>query len=74
MSIPVTETVRNGLRSRATTDGKTPEEYLRDAVVQALAWDRSGGRTRLECRINELRRAFTAEEITAEAARRRKRK
>jgi hypothetical protein len=42
--------------------------------VQALTRDRSEGRTRLECRINELMRALTAEEITAEAARRLKHK
>ncbi|WP_282701160.1 hypothetical protein [Streptomyces sp. CC219B] len=73
MSIPLTETVWNGMRSRAAAGGKTPEEYLRDVVAQALARDQSKRRARLECRLDELMRAFTAEEITAEAAQRLKR-
>jgi hypothetical protein len=54
----------------AAAERKTPEEYLQDAIAEALARDRSTRRAQLECSLNVLMRTYGPEEITEAAARR----
>jgi hypothetical protein len=70
MSIPMDLETAEQLRNLAADAGQAPEEYLRAAIAQALARDRSTRRARLACALSELFREFTPEEITAEAAQR----
>jgi predicted transcriptional regulator len=70
MSIPMEPETEERLRSHARDAAQTPEEYLRTAIAQALARDRSARRARLACALSGLFREFTPEEITAEAAQR----
>ncbi|MEU9149098.1 hypothetical protein AB0D59_00745 [Streptomyces sp. NPDC048417] len=68
MSIPMSEEVHERIRSCAAAERKTPEEYLQEAIAQALARDRSTRRAQLECTLNELLRTYSPEEITGAAA------
>ncbi|WP_330303392.1 MULTISPECIES: hypothetical protein [unclassified Streptomyces] len=68
MSIPISEEVHERIRSCAAAEGKTPEEYLQEAIAQAPARDRSTRRAQLECALNELLRTASPEEITGAAA------
>ncbi|MEU6325053.1 hypothetical protein [Streptomyces sp. NPDC047009] len=43
---------------------------MRQAIVQALAHDRSSRRAQLECSLNELLRTHSPEEVAGAAARR----
>ncbi|MEV0910030.1 hypothetical protein [Streptomyces hokutonensis] len=70
MSIPMGEELWQTVRTRAAAERSTPEEYLQQALEQALARDRSTRRARLECSLNELLRTFSPQEVTVAAARR----
>ncbi|MER6081258.1 hypothetical protein [Streptomyces sp. NPDC001833] len=70
MSIPLTHDAQERIRRHAMTAGKSPEQHLHDAILQALAHDRSTRQAQLECSLNQLLRDFTPEEITTAAARR----
>ncbi|MFI5887990.1 hypothetical protein [Streptomyces sp. NPDC051554] len=70
MSIPLTHDAQERIRSHALAAGKSPEQHLHDAVLEALVRDRSTHREQLECSLNQLLHDFTPEEITAAAARR----
>lgn len=70
MSIPMNEEVQELLQRLAAVEQQTPEAYLEQAIAQALARDRSTRRAQLECRLNELLRAYSAEEVTGAAAQR----
>ncbi|MFE6361520.1 hypothetical protein ACFVP3_16210 [Streptomyces sp. NPDC057806] len=70
MSIPMNEEIHERIRSCAAAARKTPEEYLEEAISQALARDRSTRRAQLECSLNELMRTYSPGEITGAAARR----
>lgn len=70
MSIPMSEEIQARIRRRAAAEQKTPEEYLQQAIAQALARDRSTRRAQLECSLNELLRTYSPEEVTGAAARR----
>ncbi|MEV5784296.1 hypothetical protein AB0L42_25280 [Streptomyces sp. NPDC052287] len=70
MSIPMADEVWERVRDHAATAGKKPEDFLSEAVAQALARERSDHRARLDCSLDGLLRAFTPEEVTAAAARR----
>ena len=70
MSIPMSEETHERIRTCAAAERMAPEEYLQDAIAQALARDRSTRRAQLECSLNELLRVYSAEEISGAAARR----
>ncbi|MFD3500462.1 hypothetical protein [Streptomyces sp. NPDC058678] len=70
MSIPMSEELHERIRNCAAVEQKTPEEYLQEAIAQALARDRSTRRAQLECSLNELLRTYSPGEITGAAARR----
>ncbi|MFE0739110.1 hypothetical protein [Streptomyces sp. NPDC058855] len=70
MSIPMSDEVHEWIRNCAAAEQKTPEEYLQEAIVQALARDRSTRRAQLTCRLNGLLRTYSAEEVAGAAARR----
>lgn len=70
MSIPMSEEVQERIQRLAATEQKTPEEYLEQAIAQALARDRSTRRAQLDCSLNELLRTYSPEEVTRAAARR----
>ncbi|CCK28835.1 hypothetical protein BN159_4456 [Streptomyces davaonensis JCM 4913] len=70
MSIPMSDATHERIRERAVAEGKTPEEYLQEAIAQALARDRSARQAQLACALNELLRTYSPEEITGAAARR----
>ncbi|MFJ9008529.1 hypothetical protein [Streptomyces canus] len=70
MSIPLSDEAWEHIRSRAAAAGQSTEDLLHDAVLQALARERSTRRAQLECRLNQLLSDFTPEEITSAAARR----
>ncbi|MGI3204133.1 hypothetical protein ACRJ4W_50295 [Streptomyces sp. GLT-R25] len=70
MSIPMSEEVHERIRRCAAVERTTPEEYLQQAIAQALARDRSTRRAQLECSLNGLLRTYSPEEITGTAARR----
>jgi hypothetical protein len=70
MSIPISDETHERIRAGASAEGKTPEEYLREAIAQALARERSTRRARLECSLNGLLRTYSPEEITGAAAQR----
>ncbi|WP_234381954.1 hypothetical protein [Streptomyces dysideae] len=70
MSIPMADDVWERFRAQAAAAGNTPEHFLNEAVAQALARDRSDRRARLDRSLDVLLRAYTPEEVTAEAARR----
>lgn len=59
MSIPLTHDTQERLRRHAAAAGKSPEQYLRDAVLQALARERSTRQEQLECSLGRLLRDFT---------------
>ncbi|MFE1289565.1 hypothetical protein [Streptomyces sp. NPDC058751] len=69
MSIPMSEEIHDRIRSHAAAEQKTPEEYLQQAIAQALARDRSTRQAQLECRLNELLNTYSAEEVAGAAAR-----
>ncbi|WP_037614857.1 hypothetical protein [Streptomyces aureus] len=69
MSIPMSEEIHDRIRSRAAAEQKTPEEYLQQAIAQALARDRSTRQAQLECRLIELLNTYSAEEVIGAAAR-----
>ncbi|MFF7473399.1 hypothetical protein [Streptomyces sp. NPDC008092] len=69
MSIPMSEEVQDRIQRLAAVERKTPEEFLHRAIAQALVRDRSTRRAQLECRLNELLRTYSAEEVTEMAAR-----
>ncbi|AVZ71406.1 hypothetical protein SLUN_03460 [Streptomyces lunaelactis] len=64
------EDVWERVRDQAAATGKKPEDFLSEAVAQALARERSVHRARLDRSLDGLLRAFTPEEVTAAAARR----
>jgi hypothetical protein len=70
MSIPMSDETYKRIQVGASAEGKTPEEYLREAIVQALARDRSTRLAQLDCALNELVRTYSPGEITGAAARR----
>ncbi|MDH6522203.1 hypothetical protein [Streptomyces sp. SAI-090] len=70
MSIPVSDEAWEHIDDRAAAAGQSVEDHLHDAVVQALARDRSTHQAKLECSLNQLLRDFTSEEIAGAAARR----
>ncbi|GGK64257.1 hypothetical protein [Streptomyces flaveus] len=70
MSIPMGEEVYERIQRLAAAERKTPEEYVQQAIAQALARDRSTRRAQLECSLNELLRTYSPEEVTGAAARR----
>ncbi|CAM5516230.1 hypothetical protein [Streptomyces chartreusis] len=70
MSIPMSEEVQARIQCFAAAEQKTPEEYLQQAIAQALARDRSLRRARLEHSLDELLRTYGLEEVTVAAARR----
>ncbi|MER5911892.1 hypothetical protein ABT124_15635 [Streptomyces sp. NPDC001982] len=70
MSIPMSDEIQERIQRRAAAERRTPEEYLQQAIAQALARDRSTRRAQLECSLNELLRTYSPEEITRVAARR----
>ncbi|MEV7345094.1 hypothetical protein [Streptomyces sp. NPDC093544] len=70
MSIPMSDEVQERIRGCAAAERKTPEQYLQQAIAQALARDRSTRREQLECSLNELLRTYSPEEISGAAARR----
>ncbi|MFD8501231.1 hypothetical protein ACFV2L_00545 [Streptomyces sp. NPDC059687] len=70
MSIPMSEEAKERITRGAAAERKAPEEYLQQAIAQALARDRSTRRAQLECSLNVLLRTYRPEEITGAAARR----
>jgi hypothetical protein len=70
MSVPMSEEADERIRSCAAAERKTPEEYLQEAITQALARDRSTRRAQLECSLNELLQTYSPGEVTGAAARR----
>jgi hypothetical protein len=70
MSIPMGEELQERIRKRAAVERKTREEYLQDAIAEALARDRSTRRAQLECSLNVLLRTYSPEEVAGVAARR----
>ncbi|MFF3373513.1 hypothetical protein ACFYXF_11255 [Streptomyces sp. NPDC002680] len=70
MSIPMADDVWERVRDQAAAAGKAPEDFLGEAVAEALARERSDRRARLDRSLDGLLRAFTPEEVTAAAARR----
>lgn len=70
MSIPLTRHAQERILNDAMAAGKSPEQHLHDAVLQALARDRSTRQAQLDCSLAQLLRDFTPTEITAAAARR----
>lgn len=70
MSIPMDPDVKERLGGLAAGEGKSPEEYLRTAIAQALARDRSTRQARLACELSTLFREFTPEEVTRAASQR----
>ncbi|MFD3572553.1 hypothetical protein [Streptomyces sp. NPDC058644] len=70
MSIPLNEGAHERIRRCAAAERKAPEEYLQQAIVQALARDRSMRRARLECSLSGLIRMYDPEKTTGAAARR----
>ncbi|WP_406393699.1 hypothetical protein OG806_24745 [Streptomyces sp. NBC_00882] len=68
MSIPMSGETHERIRAGASAEGKTPEEYLREAIAQALARDRSARRAQLECSLNGLLRSYSLQEIVGAAA------
>ncbi|MEV7388086.1 hypothetical protein [Streptomyces sp. NPDC091215] len=70
MSIPMSEEVQRRIQTLAAAEQQTSEEYLGQAIAQALARDRSTRRAQLECSLNELLRTYSPEEVTGAAARR----
>ncbi|MDL2077652.1 hypothetical protein QNN03_14525 [Streptomyces sp. GXMU-J15] len=66
----MSEEAQERLRSRAAAERKTSEEYLQQAVTEALARDRYKRRAQLECSLNKLLRTYSAQEIAGAAARR----
>jgi hypothetical protein len=70
MSIPMSEQVQERIQRLASAEQKTPEEYVEQAIAQALARDRSTRRAQLECSLNDLLRTYSPDEITGAAARR----
>ncbi|MFC5214172.1 hypothetical protein [Streptomyces coerulescens] len=55
---------------RAPRRRGTPEEYLQEAIAQALARDRSARRAQLECSLNGLLLSYSLQEIVGAAAQR----
>ncbi|MFC5027839.1 hypothetical protein ACQFX6_17225 [Streptomyces sp. DSM 41987] len=70
MSIPMSRETAGRLRTQAAAARQSPEMYLSETILEALARDRSKRESRLDCRLDSLMRDFTAEEITGAAARR----
>ncbi|MFD7002713.1 hypothetical protein ACFWA5_42295 [Streptomyces mirabilis] len=70
MSVPMSEEIQELIRRRAAAERKTLEEYLQQAIAQALARDRSTRRAQLGCSLNVLLRTYSPEEVAAAAARR----
>ncbi|MET9090206.1 hypothetical protein ABZX77_51610 [Streptomyces sp. NPDC004237] len=70
MSIPMSDETHERIRAGASAAGKTPEEYLREAIAHALARDRSARRAQLECSLNGLLRRYSLQEIVDAAAQR----
>ncbi|WP_329316973.1 hypothetical protein [Streptomyces sp. NBC_01262] len=70
MSIQMSCETAERLRIQAETAQQSPETYLGQAILEALARDRSQRKRRLDCRLNSLMRDFSAEEIAGAAARR----
>ncbi|WP_406438025.1 hypothetical protein OHB00_26040 [Streptomyces sp. NBC_00631] len=70
MSIPMSEETHERIRAGAAAEGETPEEYLGEAIAEALARDRSARRAQLECSLNGLLRRYSPEEVAGAAARR----
>ncbi|WP_405881032.1 hypothetical protein OG762_22025 [Streptomyces sp. NBC_01136] len=68
MSIPMSEEVQERVQSLAAAEQQTPEEYLEQAIAQALARDRSTRRAQLDCSLNELLRTYSPEEVSGAAA------
>ena len=70
MSIPLPPEAADRLRISAAAVHQSPEIYLEEAIMQALARDRSSRKSHLECRLNSLMGEFTPEEVVGAAARR----
>ncbi|MFJ8550900.1 hypothetical protein [Streptomyces sp. NPDC093676] len=70
MSIPMSEEIEERILRCAAAERKAPEEFLQQAVAEALARDRSTRRAQLECSLNALLRTYSPEEITGAAAQR----
>lgn len=70
MSIPMADEVWERVHDQAAVAGKKPEDFLSEAITQALARERSDHLAQLTRSLAGLLRAFTPEEVTAAAARR----
>lgn len=70
MSIPMADQVWERVRGQAAAAGKNPEDFLSEAVAQALARHRSDRRARLDRSLDALLHTYTPEEVTAATARR----
>jgi len=67
MSIPMSAELQERIRKCAAAERKTPEEYLQDAIAEALARERSTRRAQLECSLNVLLRTYSPKEVVGAA-------